>query len=91
MLFQQIYSDYSWIKIKRYAPAVDDPIEKKYTELLAHHQKETDFLIKEVRKLAQMLDGDPESEKRAEETRLRWEQFKAKLKFAKDNQPEYVI
>ena len=44
---------YSWIKVKRYE---DDPSlswEERYKRLEEHHMKETDFLIKKVRELAE--------------------------------------
>lgn len=56
MSHEQHYSDYKWIKVKRWTH--DDSIgtEENYQKLQDHHLKETSFLIEEVRKLAKKLD-----------------------------------
>lgn len=54
------YSGYGWIKVKKYT--VDESLswEEKYKALEAHHIAETSFLIKEVRKLAEVVDWHQE-------------------------------
>lgn len=50
------YEGYAWIKVGRYR---DDPTlswEERFRILEAHHVKETQFLIEEVRRLAKECD-----------------------------------
>lgn len=50
------YEGHSWIKVRTFAfdPAVG--YEANYRALLEHHQRETSFLIAEVRRLAGEVD-----------------------------------
>lgn len=54
--FTKRYSDFSWIKVKRYVMDESLTWEERYQQLDEHHVKETQFLIDEVRKLAAMID-----------------------------------
>ena len=54
----EYYNDeYKWVKVKRYVNDPDKDWEGKFKSLLIHHQKETEFLISEIRKLAAELDS----------------------------------
>ena len=44
--------DFSWIKVKRFEPIENK--DQQYNELLLHHQKETEFLIKTCQELARL-------------------------------------
>lgn len=52
----QYYSDYKWIKVKKYVMDESLSWEERYRQLEEHHQKETEFLIAEVRRLAEVSD-----------------------------------
>jgi hypothetical protein len=54
--FTKRYSDFSWIKVKRYVMDESLTWEERYQQLDEHHVKETQFLIDEVRKLAARID-----------------------------------
>lgn len=58
MSFKNFYSDYKWIKVKRYNGYDRKlPPDENYNKLSQHHIEETSFLIDEVRKLAALLDA----------------------------------
>lgn len=52
---KEILETFKWIKVERYMEKdiTDDSVDwkKSYFELLEHHKKETDFLIKKIREL----------------------------------------
>ncbi|WP_435015502.1 hypothetical protein TA3x_003042 [Tundrisphaera sp. TA3] len=50
------YSGFGWIKVKRSIEASEASCEERLAALEAHHRKETDFLIREVRELAAEVD-----------------------------------
>lgn len=50
------YSDYKWIKVKRFSHDPAKTAEENYAALDRHHGIETNFLIAEVRKLAAIID-----------------------------------
>lgn len=55
---QDIINSYKWIKVKRYQEVSSDAevdFKEEYQKLVAHHQKETEFLIDKCRVLAQMV------------------------------------
>jgi hypothetical protein len=56
MTNKEHYSDYKWIKVKRYTDDESKSWEERYKSLDEHHLKETTFLINEVRSLADKLD-----------------------------------
>lgn len=56
MTFVEHYAGYGWIKVKRFVDEACSPCEERYANLLSHHEKEANFLINEVRKLASLLD-----------------------------------
>jgi len=62
MTNQELYSDYKWIKVKRYTMDESKSWEERYKDLDEHHLKETTFLINEVRFLAKKLDDVSASE-----------------------------
>ena len=62
MTNQELYSDYKWIKVKRYTMDESKSWEERYKDLDEHHLKETTFLINEVRFLAKKLDDVSTSE-----------------------------
>lgn len=49
------YEGFGWIKVKRYVMDAAKDWEGRYKDLEAHHQKEMEFLIAEVRRLAKLL------------------------------------
>ena len=55
---EKIIEGYSWIKVKKYNEIITDEYEmingSCYNELLAHHEKETGFLINKCRELAKL-------------------------------------
>ena len=53
---QEYYSDYKWIKVKRYVDDPELPLETRLERLEDHHMKETTFLLDEIRKLAKEID-----------------------------------
>lgn len=55
--YEQHYSNYKWIKVKKYVMDENKSWEERYKELDEHHLKETTFLISEIRKLAQLLQS----------------------------------
>lgn len=50
------YDGYGWIKVKRLQDDESKTWEERFKMLAAHHEKETTFLIKEIRKLAEEYD-----------------------------------
>ncbi len=56
MTNEELYSDYKWIKVKRYQMDESKCWQERYKDLDEHHVKETSFLINEVRSLAKKLD-----------------------------------
>lgn len=64
MTNQERYSDYKWIKVKRYTMDESKTWEERYQALDDHHIKETSFLIEEVRSLAKQLDSVEEAEQK---------------------------
>ncbi len=56
MTYKELYSDYKWIKVKRYKMDESKSWEDRYKDLDEHHLKETTFLIGELRSLADKLD-----------------------------------
>lgn len=56
MSYAEHYSTHKWIKVKRFERIEENSWEDNYNRLECHHQKETSFLIEEVRKLAALLD-----------------------------------
>ncbi len=57
---EKILEGYTWIKVKKYNEVPSDKFnsvndENLYKELLEHHKKETEFLIKKCRELAKLL------------------------------------
>ena len=56
MSFAEHYSDYKWIKVKRYTFDPNASWEENWNDLDKHHLKETTFMLDEIRKLAVMLD-----------------------------------
>ncbi|MFY4731157.1 hypothetical protein [Nitrospira sp. BLG_2] len=64
MTNQERYSDYKWIKVKRYTMDESKAWEERYKALDDHHIKETSFLIEEVRSLAKQLDSVEEAEQK---------------------------
>lgn len=56
MTYEEHYSDYKWVKVKRYVMDESKSWEERYQDLDSHHVKETTFLIEEIRKLARLLD-----------------------------------
>lgn len=57
MTNEELYSDYKWIKVKRYTMDEFKSWQERYNDLEEHHVKETNFLINEVRSLAKKLDS----------------------------------
>lgn len=62
MTNKEYYTDYKWIKVKRYVMDESKSWENRYKDLDEHHIKETTFLISEIRKLADTLDATTISE-----------------------------
>lgn len=62
MTYKELYSDYKWIKVKRYKMDESKSWEERYKDLDNHHLKETTFLVDEVRSLAEKLDDLTEQE-----------------------------
>lgn len=54
--YSEYYSNFKWIKVKRYQMDESLSWEQRYEKLDAHHIEETSFLIEEIRKLAKQLD-----------------------------------
>jgi len=50
------YSGYGWIQVKQWKEKPAAPLADNYESLKKHHEKETTFLIEEIRKLAAKLD-----------------------------------
>lgn len=59
---KEILETYNWIKVKKYneESLSDGSVDwrEAYEQLLNHHKKETDFLIKTVRKLVVHIDTE---------------------------------
>lgn len=62
--FSDRYEGLGWIKVGRHEPSrsanwsVADSVNEEYARLEAHHERETEFLIGEVRRLAELLDEE---------------------------------
>jgi hypothetical protein len=56
MTMTEYYQGYGWIKVKRFQDDETKSWEERFKALEAHHEKETNFLINEVRKLAEHYD-----------------------------------
>jgi len=48
-------NSYRWIRVRRHTDQPEQSWEARYRALEAHHERETTFLIAEVRRLAQRL------------------------------------
>ena len=51
-----------WIKVKAYDSRVSDDYSEMHARLMIHHMKETDYLIKLVKALAEHIDDRNDSE-----------------------------
>lgn len=56
MLKSEKYNDFSWIKVKRFRDNPTLSWEDRFILLNKHHLQETEFLVDEIRKLAQEYD-----------------------------------
>jgi hypothetical protein len=56
MSYTEHYSDYGWIKVKRFQRREELSWEDNFSRLESHHERETKFLIEEVRRLSGLLD-----------------------------------
>lgn len=57
MTYKEYYSNYKWIKVKKYTMDESKSWEGRYQDLDKHHIEETTLLINEIRKLADLLDA----------------------------------
>lgn len=57
--YTEHYQGFKWIKVKRFDPDPDgcQDLKAHFREFERHHEKETEFLIAEIRKLAAKLDA----------------------------------
>lgn len=51
------YEGFKWIKVRKYTMDEEASWEERYKQLEKHHIEECEFLIAEVRQLAQRLDN----------------------------------
>jgi hypothetical protein len=56
MKFTDFYKGFSWIRVKKYKEDITKSYEERYKELESHHVAETKFLVKEVRKLSELIE-----------------------------------
>lgn len=56
MTYTKKYEGFKWIGVPKFTYDNKASVELNYDNLLAHHIKEVEFLIREVRKLAKEMD-----------------------------------
>ncbi len=84
-MFSDQFSDYKWIKVKRWQDDESKTLQERFDSLQKHHLEETTFLIEKVRELAKIIDTDGLTRLLYFLDRLEWNKIDFSLKRSRDS------